>query len=614
MHAGDKIGLIGRNGAGKTTLLRLIAGLDHPDKGEVLVASRAKVGFLPQGVVLDYPGVLWEYALQAKSDALHMAERMQELEAAMADPAIHSDEARLAQVMDEYARVRGCFEQADGYSSEAAIRAALFGVGFGEADLELPVLALSGGQKAWAALARLLCSLPDLLLLDEPTNHLDLKATEWVESYLKEYRGSLIVISHDRSFLDAVVDQIWELEESQLHTYRGNYSSSRTVREERRVRATKEYLAQQEQIAELEAYVRRYKAGNRATMAKSRERALARIAPVDRPMPEARPMRLRLMAGPRSGRDVVWLDGVSKSYGSKPVFSIDHLLVSRGERIGIIGPNGSGKSTLIKIIVGLLAPSTGKVAYGRDVEIAYFSQELLDLDANLTVIEELLKVRDMSFHELRSHLALFLFQGDDVYKRVGVLSGGERNRLTLAKLVLCEANLLLLDEPTNHLDIASREVVEAALQEYEGTLIFVSHDRFFLSRLATRIWALSDSRLQDFPGSYQEFRMSQQVSVSEPAQQKAKVKGSGPDPVELAQRQAQRRAQAELEELERTIATVEELKHSLEVALADTTTYADAERVRQTAKAHRETVAKLEALYQQWEHQANVVDDSGTGC
>jgi ATP-binding cassette subfamily F protein 3 len=614
MHAGDKIGLIGRNGVGKTTLLRLIAGLDHPDEGEVLVAARAKVGFLSQGVALDFRGALWEYALQARSDALHMAERLRQLEAAMADPVVHSDEARLAHVLDEYARVRGCYEQADGYSSEAAIRAALFGVGFCEADLTLPVSALSGGQKARAALARLLCSSPDLLLLDEPTNHLDMAATEWLENYLKEYRGSLIVVSHDRSFLDAAVNHIWELEENQLHTYRGNYSSSRVVREERRVRAAKEYLSQQEQITELEAYVRRYKAGNRATMARSRERALARLTPVDKPMNEAGPMRLRLAAGPRSGREVVWLDGISKVYGNKPVLDIDHLRVSRGERIGVIGPNGSGKSTLVKIIAGLLAPSAGKVGYGKDVVIAYFSQELLDLNADLTVIEELLQVRDMSFFELRSHLALFLFQGDDVYKKVGVLSGGERNRLTLAKLVLCEANLLLLDEPTNHLDIPSQEAVEAALQEYEGTLIFVSHDRFFLSRLAQRIWSLSDTELQDFAGGYQEFRMSQQALSPEPDPQRVRVKRSDSDAEELARRRALHRAQAELEELEQAIAVAEEQKHSLEAVLADTTVYADAERAKQTAQAHREIVAKLEALYGQWEQQASVVDDSIMGC
>ncbi|MGI6081884.1 MAG: ABC-F family ATP-binding cassette domain-containing protein, partial [Limnochordia bacterium] len=276
MHPGDKIGLIGRNGVGKTTLLRLITGLDEPDEGDISVATRAEVGFLPQGVALGFEGSLWEYALQARSDTLRLAERLRELEAAMADPVVHSDEARLAGVLDEYARVRGAFEQADGYSSEAAIRSALFGVGFREADLELSVSALSGGQKARAALARLLCGSSDLLLLDEPTNHLDMAAIEWLESYLKDYGGSLIVVSHDRSFLDSIVNHIWELEENQLYTYRGNYSASRLMREQRRERATKEFLAQQERISELEEYVRRYRAGNRATMARSRQRALER--------------------------------------------------------------------------------------------------------------------------------------------------------------------------------------------------------------------------------------------------------------------------------------------------------------------------------------------------
>ena len=532
----------------------------------------------------------------------------------MADPSVHSDEARLAGVLDEYARVRGAFEQADGYSSEAAIRAALFGLGFREDDLELPVSALSGGQKVRAALARLLCSSPDLLLLDEPTNHLDMAAIEWLESYLKDYRGSLIVVSHDRSFLDSIVNRIWELEENQLYTYRGNYSASRVMREQRRERATKEFLAQQERIAELEAYVRRYRAGNRATMAKSRQRALERMQIIDAPAREEAAMRLRLSSGPRSGREVVWLDDVSMVYDDKEVLRIDHLQVSRGERVGIIGPNGSGKSTLIRIMAGLQTPTSGRVSYGKDVVIAHFSQELRDLNPDLTVMEELLQVSDLSFFELHRHLALFLFRGDDVHKMVGVLSGGERNRLTLAKLVLCEANLLLLDEPTNHLDIPSREVVESALQEYPGTLVFVSHDRFFVNRLAKRIWHLVDGRLQDFVGTYEEFRAAQQVQTSEPEPSKKRAKRAASDEEAMRRRQALRRAQAELEELEQAIAEAEKQKQSLEETLADTALYADGKKAKQTAQAHREIVARLEMLYEQWERQASVVADNAVDC
>ncbi len=599
---------------GKTTLLRLITGLDEPDEGDISVATRAEVGFLPQGVALGFEGSLWEYALQARSDTLRLAERLRELEAAMADPVVHSDEARLAGVLDEYARVRGAFEQADGYSSEAAIRSALFGVGFREADLELSVSALSGGQKARAALARLLCGSSDLLLLDEPTNHLDMAAIEWLESYLKDYGGSLIVVSHDRSFLDSIVNHIWELEENQLYTYRGNYSASRLMREQRRERATKEFLAQQERISELEEYVRRYRAGNRATMARSRQRALERIQIVDVPVKEESAMRLRLSSGPRSGRDVVRLDDVSMAYDDKELFRIDSLQVSRGERIGIIGLNGAGKSTLIRVIAGLQIPTSGGVVYGKDVVIAHFSQELRDLNPDLTVMEELLEVSDLSFFELHSHLALFLFRGDDIHKKVGVLSGGERNRLTLAKLVLCEANLLLLDEPTNHLDIPSREVVESALQEYKGTLIFVSHDRFFVNRLAQRIWYLEDGRLQDFIGTYEEFRAAQQVQASEPDSPKRRTKRGEPDREAMRRQQALRRAQAELEELEQAIDAAEMQKQSLEEALADTAVYTDGEKARQTAQAHREIVAKLEVLYAQWERQAGVVADHAIDC
>jgi ATP-binding cassette subfamily F protein 3 len=612
MHPGDKIGLIGRNGVGKTTLLRLISGVDHSDEGEVAVASRAQMGLLAQGVALDFSGPLWDYALQARSDTLHLADRLQQLESKMADPAVHSDEALLERVLEDYARARNEFEQADGYSSEAAIRATLFGLGFGEDDLGRCIPSLSGGQKARAALARLLCNSPDVMLLDEPTNHLDMTAIEWLENYLKDYRGSLIVVSHDRSFLDGVVNHIWELEENQLHTYKGNYSSSRALRAERRARLAKEYLAQQEQIAEMEAYVRRYKAGNRATMARSRERALERLKPVEVPHDEKSPMRLRLAAGPRSGRDVVWLDHVSMTYDRKRVVGVERLEVSRGERIGIIGPNGSGKSTLIRIIAGLLSPTTGKVGYGKDVIVGHFSQELRELRPDLTVMEELIEVCDMSFFELRSHLARFLFQGDDVHKKVGVLSGGERNRLTLAKLVLCEANLLLLDEPTNHLDIPSQEVVEAALQEYQGTLIFVTHDRFFLSRLAQRIWYVDDGRVQDFDGSYEAFRAAQQPLPQATQPAKARPKRSAAEQEELQRQRALRRAQTALEELEQAIETVEAQKEALEGALADTAVYTDEEKAKQAAQAHREVVARLEELYRQWERQASsIAEDRG---
>lgn len=608
----DKVGFIGRNGAGKTTLLRVIAGLDPPDSGQRVLARNATLGFMRQDVELDEPGTLWSYVAIAKEDVARLGHRLEQLEMAMADPAIHSSEDALTEVLAEYASVRGRFEHVGGYSSDAAIRATLFGLGFTEPDLSLAFGALSGGQKARAALARLLLTSPDLLLLDEPTNHLDMAAVEWLEEYLHDYKGAIIVVSHDRAFLDGVVNHIWELEDADLWTYNGNYTASRAVREQRRERAQKEYMAQQQEIADLEAYVRRYKAGNRATMAKSREKALERITRINRPTADDDNMRMHLLAGPRSGKEVVFLDGVGKSYDDRTILQNVELLACRGDRIGIVGPNGSGKSTLLKIIAGIQTPSAGKVRYGKDVVIGYFSQELADLNPAHTVIDEVLSARHMTLYEARSHLARFMFRGEDVFKQVGVLSGGERNRLTLAKLVLTEANLLLLDEPTNHLDIPGREALEESLQTYGGTLLFVSHDRYFLESLAKRIWLVQDGRVVDNSGTYGEFKLRQGVASKASAQAAEPVCAGKSDyharrEAELqrrAEERAARKAAAQLRELEQAIADTEAEKSNIELSMTDTSLFTDAERARAATQAHKEVLARLEELYRRWEELA----------
>jgi ATP-binding cassette subfamily F protein 3 len=618
IEAGDKIGLIGRNGAGKTTLIRLIAGLEQPDTGEIGLARNGVVGFMRQGTDLHESGSLWDYTAKARGDVILLGSRLEQLELAMADQSVHSDAGRLAEVLDEYARVRGRFEYVGGYSNDATIRATLFGLGFVEAEFEMAFPALSGGQKARAQLARLLLASPDLLLLDEPTNHLDMSAVEWLEQYLRDYKGTLVAVSHDRVFLDSVVNRVWELEDGSLFTYNGNYSVSRSVRQERRVRLEKEFLAQERKVADLEEYVRRYKAGNRSTMAKSRDKMLNRLERVQKPSTDVSAMSVRLSAGLRSGKEVVSLDRIGKAYGKAQVLTEVSLLVRRGERIGVVGSNGSGKSTLLKLMAGLIKPSSGGVRYGKDVVIGYFSQELSELDPNNTVIDELLTARHLRLFEARSHLARFMFRGEEVFKAVGVLSGGERNRLTLAKLVLSEANLLLLDEPTNHLDIPSREALEESLQAYQGTLIFVSHDRYFLSKLARRVWSVSDGRVEDFPGTYEEYRAMlaglEQKTLPVRGYESGQLQRTAEQERRAAERAAEREARnaaAALQELEDAIAAAEEEKQRLEAILANTALYSDAEQAKAVTTAHREVLDSLEGLYAKWAEQATVVERQG---
>jgi ATP-binding cassette subfamily F protein 3 len=616
IQPGDKIGLIGRNGVGKTTLLRLLAGIDPLDRGGRVVARQVNIGFMQQDVRAAEQRTLWEYVSTAKEDAARLGKRIGELEEQMAAPHVQADEELLQNILNEYARVRARFEAVGGYGSDAAIKATLFGLGFKESELETAYQALSGGQKARAALAHLLLTSPDLLLLDEPTNHLDTDAVEWLENYLRDYRGALVAVSHDRVFLDKIVTRIWELEGEQLLTYNGNYTTSRSLRKEQRDRRQKEYEAQQKEIAALEAYVRRYMEGNRSTMAKSRLKALQRMERVQRPITEADAMRLRLTSGPRSGKEVLLLDAVSHDFSGHQVLCGIDALVYRGSRIGIVGANGSGKTTLLKIIAGLLEPAAGRVRYGKDVVIGYFSQELDDLEPENTVLDELLTARHMNLFAARSHLARYMFQGDDVYKQVKVLSGGERNRLALAKLVLTEANLLLLDEPTNHLDIPGREALEEALQDYDGTLIFVSHDRYFLSSLAQHIWYLRAGKLDAFVGSYAQWRETQtpaaQMEQTEPSAGKTRYERQRAAELQKRARERERKKLTErLHELEERINAVETEKERLEALLADTQLYTDGEKAKRTTQAHRRILAELEALYAEWETVAVAQAESG---
>src|SRR5690606_13224314 len=390
-----------------------------------------------------------------------MAAELRELEQAMADPAVHADAARLAAVMDRYSRLSARFEQAGGYEAPARLRAAAFGLGFREDDLERPVGTLSGGQRVRLALARLLLSAPDVLLLDEPTNHLDTAATEWLETFLRQLKQALVIVSPDRWFLDAVTDRTWDVEGGRVQEYPGAYSRAMELKVEQLARCRKEYERQQAEIQRLEEFVRRYRAGVKARQARGRAKLLARLERVEAPASGPRGPRVTLTAAGRTGREVVRLVGVVKRFGDRTVLDGVDLTVERGQRIGVIGANGSGKTTLLKLIAGRLVPDEGWVIPGEGVRMGYFAQGQEDLEPDRTVLDHMLMVRRLSPEEARRHLARFLFQGDEVLAPVGRLSGGERARVSLARLILMQPNLLLLDEPTNHLDIAARKIGRA---------------------------------------------------------------------------------------------------------------------------------------------------------
>lgn len=520
---GDRIALVGRNGTGKTTLLNILAGLEEPSVGHVHHAKGLRIGFLAQEAKLGGERTLWQEMMTAFRDLRAMEAHLAELEAALADP------ARADTAMEAYAALRDRFDLLGGYTYEDRTKHVLMGLGFDPSEHQIPLSYLSGGQQTRAVLARLLLESPDVLFLDEPTNHLDLQAIEWLEGYLNKWEGTVVLVAHDRYFMDRVVHKVWELAFGRLEVYSGNYSHYLQQREERYERRLKEYRAQQELIAKEEDYIRRYMAGQRTRQAQGRLKRLERFkrdGAVDRPL-EEHTIKLRFDQPLRSGEKVIWSQDLIVGYDREsPLFFSPDLDLRRGECVALLGPNGSGKTTFLRTILGDLPPLDGYVRLGASLKLGYYAQARTDLQADRTVLDEILAVKNLDLSDARNFLARFLFTGDDVFKLNAELSGGERSRVALAKLVLQRANFLLLDEPTNHLDIASQEVLEEVLSDFAGTILLVTHDRYLVDRLATQLWILhpEEQRLEVFEGgwaAYQEER-TRQEQVPEVRQSKEK--------------------------------------------------------------------------------------------
>ena len=594
--AADRIGLVGANGVGKTTLLRVLAGELTAERGTISCAKNYKVGLLSQDVqAADL--TLEEYLTGPFQALLETAAQLRELEKQLADPKVHGNEESLRRAMKAYGELEHQFSTAGGYEYRVQIRSAALGLGFSEADFPRPLHSFSGGERMRASLARLLLSQPDLLLLDEPTNHLDIEAVEWLESFLAAYPKALVVVSHDRYFLDRVCTRIWELHDERVFQYRGNYTAYLPQREQLRQsleEAAEKQAQEQERIAE---FIRKYGAGNRARQAKSLEKKLQRMEEIHTLSGDP---TLRFSIRPRrqSGTRIVELTGVQAGYGEEPVLREISTTVRRGERIGLVGPNGSGKSTLLKVLAGELE-FQGEVRWGANVDVGYFSQEIV-FDPNNTVLDELYDEHRLELGTLRSVLAQFLFRGEDVFKPTTVLSGGERNRLALAKLLLAGPSFLLLDEPTNHLDIYTREALEASLQEFGGTLVFVSHDRYFIDKLADKLWVMDDGQLTEFVGNFTRFREHQKqaaAALREEVQVEREKRSNTARRAEAVQRSLEK----ERQDVEAEIMRLEEQKEELELALASPELYLNEEHSKATVETYNAVQDKLSQCYARWE-------------
>ncbi|MBO4697565.1 MAG: ABC-F family ATP-binding cassette domain-containing protein [Lachnospiraceae bacterium] len=505
MNEHDKVALIGRNGAGKTTLLRIILGELNPDEGDILLNKDISVGYLSQHQEMEGDRGIYDTVIDVKKDLLAVESRLREVEETMK----HLSGDELSEAYKEYERLNHTFEQANGYALRSEVTGIIKGLGFTQEEFDKPVSQLSGGQKTRVALARILLSSPKLLILDEPTNHLDIASIAWLEGFLSQYKGAVLIVSHDRYFLNRIVNRVVEIEHNRSMTYIGNYDEFYEKKAQIREAERRQYLNQQREIKHQEEVIEKLRSFNREKSikrAESREKMLAKIERVEKPLEDEQGMRIHLKPRMESGKDVLTVTDLAKSFPGKPLFKGISFLIKKGERVALLGENGTGKTTMLKIIRGLLPADAGTVREGAKVSIGYYDQEQQNFNEKNTVFEEISDDHpDMNNTEIRNTLASFLFTGDDVFKPISTLSGGERGRLSLVKLMLSEANFLLLDEPTNHLDITSKEILEEALRGYEGTVFYVSHDRYFVDKTATRILDLTHEQILSYEGNYTDY-------------------------------------------------------------------------------------------------------------
>ena len=614
----EKAAIVGINGAGKTTLLRIIVGEMTPDDGQVVLARDKTLGYLAQNSTVDTSHTIYEELLSVKADLLRLEEKIRECENNMK----HAEGDALEDLMKQYTSLTHAFETGGGYLYRSELVGVLKGLGFTEDEFSKPVATLSGGQKTRVALGRLLLQNPDLIILDEPTNHLDMNSIAWLETYLLNYKGAVLIVSHDRYFLDRIAGKVIEIDQSKATTFMGNYSDYAVKKEQLRVAAWNAYMNQQRDIKHQEEVIEKLKSFNREKSikrAESREKMLDKIEVIEKPSEVRTDMKLTLTPRILSGNDVLTVEHLSKSFDSHKLFTDVNFEIKRGEHVAIIGDNGSGKTTLLKILNGLVPADQGTFRLGSNVEIGYYDQEHHVLHSEKTLFEEISDDYPyLNNTQIRNVLAAFLFTGEDVFKRISDLSGGERGRVSLAKLVLSNANFLILDEPTNHLDIMSKEILEDALNGYEGTILYVSHDRYFINRTAHRILDLTEGQFVSYVGNYDYYlekhdTVMAAIEASTPqsadADNTAATKAAESE-VKLdwkAQKEEQarlRKKENDLKKCEEKIAELEARISEIDTEMSDPAIGTQVAKLQELSKEQTTCQEQLEKLYEQWEELA----------
>ena len=603
----EKAAIVGINGAGKSTLLKIIINEMSADSGDVFLAKGAAIGYLAQHQNIDTEMTIFDVMLEVKKDILELSDKMRDLEAKMKQ----AEGAALDAIYEDYSRVTHEFELKNGYAYKSEITGILKGLGFDEEDFNRKVNTLSGGQKTRAYLARLLLSKPDIILLDEPTNHLDMKAIGWLETYLKNFNGAVLIVAHDRYFLDGVAEKIIELNNCRATTFLGNYTDYANKKKALREAELKAYLNQQKEIAHQEAVIEKLRSFNREKSikrAESREKVLDKIERVNKPTEIDASMKISLKPHKESGKDVLNVENLTKSF-DEVLFENISFEIKKGERVAIIGGNGTGKTTLLKIINGLLLPDYGKIKLGTNVEIGYYDQEHQVLNADKNLFDEISDDYPyLNNTEIRNVLASFLFTKDDVFKLVGSLSGGEKGRLSLAKLMLSEANFLLLDEPTNHLDITSKEILEDALNNYEGTVLYVSHDRYFINKTATRILDLTNKQLLNYIGNYDYYLEKKETveaalltaNALENEQAESSINRQNWQMQKEEQKEL-RKIQNELKKIEDEVANLEDANSKLDEELANPDIATNVGKLMELHKQKEANNERINELLERWE-------------
>lgn len=595
----DKIGLIGNNGSGKTTLFNIIAGEISKDDGEIFIPKDLKIGYLKQQLHTESEDSIYTECEKIFAPLIKMEEELRTLEKEISNPECEDFDNKLLR----YGHLQEEFAEKEGYSFPSKIRGTLIGLGFSEEDFSKKVNNLSGGQKSRLALSKMLLEEPDLLLLDEPTNHLDINAISWLEKYLKDYKGAVIIISHDRYFLNNVVNKIALLEFNKINVFKGNYTEYSKKRQKELELLKKQYEDQQKEIKRQEAIIERYMGLGRdrfIRQGKSRQKLLDKMKKLPPPT-ETKKAQIRFIPEFESGKEVLTVDNLSKSYGDKKIFENISFNIFKNDKVGIIGPNGVGKSTLFKIITEKLNPDTGEVKYGSNVKIAYFDQEMENLNNENTIIDEIWNEYPLLNHfQIRRYLAQFLFVGDDIFKLIGDLSGGEKGRVSLLKIMLKGANLLLLDEPTNHLDIDSKEILESSLNIYDGTTISISHDRYFLNSTCNKILNMSSNGIDEYLGNYDYYL---EKTTAKPEYEDNTITKTEIDNLKKEERRI-RNEKKKIKEakasLEKAIHEMEQTINDIDAELSKPEIYENLEKVHSLSEKRENTNIELEKLYEQW--------------